>query len=155
LPQEIARLPHQIGIVVLADPPDARRRTALDLVEQARPVAPRHEAIVARAQQEQLLQRVDRGVDRSGAGERAIVVPLRLARAAMLHDARKRMVGAQQDERKRFVVAQQHVVRRAEALDELRFQQQRLGFGIGRDDGHRPGLAHHAPQAVGQAFHLV
>ncbi|KAF1856274.1 hypothetical protein Lal_00000685 [Lupinus albus] len=137
-PQEIARLAHQIGIVVLADPADAGRRTAPDLVKQARPVAPCHEAIVARAQQKQLLQRVDRGVDRSGTGEGAIVVPLRLARAAMLHDARKRMVGAQQDERKRFIVAQQHVVRRAEALDELRFQQQRLGFGIGRDDGHRP-----------------
>jgi hypothetical protein len=45
--------------------------------------------------------------------------------------ARSRMKG------KRFVVAQQHVVRRAEALDQLRFEQQRLGLGVGGDDRHR------------------
>ena len=46
------------------------------------------------------------------------------------------MILAQQDEGKAFVVAQQHVVRRAKALDQLRLEQQRLGLGPGRDDGH-------------------
>jgi hypothetical protein len=66
----------------------------------------------------------------------------------------KGMIGTQENERKRFVVAQQHVVGRAIALDQLRFEQQRLGFGIGRHDRHRPRLADHAAQAVGQAIDL-
>ncbi len=73
-------------------------------------------------------------------GERAVILPLRSARAAMELDARKGMVLAQQDEGEAFVVAQQDIVGRAEALDELRLEQQRFGFAFGRDDRHRPGL---------------
>ena len=50
----------QLGIVGLVDPADARRRAAPDLVEQARPRAVGEEAVGAAAQQEQLLQRVER-----------------------------------------------------------------------------------------------
>ena len=46
-----------------------------------------------------------------------------------LLDSREGVILAQQDEREAFVVAQQHVVGRAEALDQLRFEQQRLGLG--------------------------
>jgi hypothetical protein len=128
--EEVLRLAHQAVVAGLVDPPDARRRAALDLVQQARPVAAREEAVGAAPQQEQLLQRVDRGVDRTGAGERTVVVAFELPRPAVLHDPREVVPGAQQDEREAFVVAQQHVVRRAEALDQLRLEQQRLGLEL-------------------------
>ncbi len=70
----------------------------------------------------------------------------------MFLDARERVIGPQQNERKRFIVAQQHVVRRAKTLDQLCFEQQRLGLGICRDDGHGPRLADHPAQAVGQSI---
>ena len=152
--EEVLRLPDKLGVVRLADTVDARGRAALDLIEQTRAIAPRHVAIVAAAQQEQLLQRVDRGVDRAGAGEGAVVIALGPARAAVLLDARESVIGAQQDERERFVVAQQHVVGRAIALDQLRFEEERLGFRIGRHDGHRTRLADHALEALGKAIHL-
>jgi len=60
------------------------------------------------------------------------------------------MVGAQQDKGKALVIAQQHVERRTEPLDQLRFQQQRLGLGIGGDDLHAAGLADHPLQPPGQ-----
>ena len=47
----------------------------------------------------------------------------------MLLDPREGMILAQQDEWKALVVAQQHVERGAEALDQLRLEQQRLGLG--------------------------
>ena len=134
--EEVLGLADQLGIAGFVDAIDARGRAALDLVEQARPVTPRKEAVGARPQQEQLLQRVDRRVDRSGAGEWPIVIARRLARAAVLGDARKGMIGAQQDEGEALVVAQQHIVGGAKALDQLRLEQQRLCLRIGRDDRH-------------------
>ena len=152
--QEILGVADQFGIAARVDPPDARRRASLDLVQQARPVARLEEAVGARAQQEQLLERVQRVVDRSRAGERAVVIALGAPCAAMLLDAREIVIGAQQDERERFVVAQQHVVRGPEPLDELRLEQQRLGLVVGRHDRHRPRLRHHPLEPAGQAIDL-
>ena len=152
--EELLRLGDQLGIAFLVDAPHARRAAALDLVEQARPVAPGEEAVGAAPQQEQLLQRVDRHVDRPGAGERAVVVALRAPRAAVLGDAREGVLAAQEDEGEALVVAQQHVVGRAEALDQLRFEQQRLGLRVGDHDLHPPGLADHPPQPVGEVGDL-
>ena len=53
-----------------------------------------------------------------------------------------------------FVVAQQDVEARLEALDEVRFQQQRLGLGMGGDDLHRRGVGDHAAQPFRQAADL-
>src|SRR5689334_11591246 len=61
----------------------------------------------------------------------------------MLLDARKGMILTQQDERKAFIVPQEHVVRRPETLDQLSFEQQRLGLGAGRHDRHRSRLGDH------------
>ena len=66
----------------------------------------------------------------------------------MFHDAREIVILAQQDEGEALVVAQQDVERRLKR-DELRFQQQRLGFEL-VDDFHRAALADHALQAVGE-----
>src|SRR3546814_1118581 len=66
-----------------------------------------------------------------------LIVPLGAPRTAMLLDARKVMVGAQQNERKALVVAQQDVVRRPIALDELRLEQQRLRLAGRRDEDRK------------------
>ena len=152
--QKGAGILDQFGIGIGADAVDTGRRTALDLVEQARPGAVGKKTVGARTQQKHLLQGVQGLVDRAGAGERAVIARLADARAAMLADARKAMVLAQHDEGETFVVAQQNIVGRAVALDELCFEQQRLGFGIGRYDGHVAGLRHHALQPPRQPVDL-
>ncbi len=65
------------------------------------------------------------------------------------------MLGAQKDERETLIIAQQDIVRRAESFDQLRFEQQRLGFRVGGDDFHRARLRHHALQAAGEVRHLA
>jgi hypothetical protein len=72
---------------------------------------------------------------------------LLLLRAAMLLDLRKRMRAADEDVGEALVVAQKHVVLRLELLDQVLFQQQRLGFGPRRQEHHRRGLADHPGDA--------
>ena len=59
------------------------------------------------------------------------------------------MVARQQDERERLVVAHQHVEARLQLLDEIGFEQQRLGLGARRDEHHVGGQRDHARDAVG------
>ena len=152
--EKVLRLTDQACVIFLGNAPHAGRRTPLDLVEQAGPVAIVKEAVGAVAQQEQLLQRVERGVHRTRAGKRSVIIALRPPRPAMLVDAREGVIGAQQDEREALVVTQQHVERRAKSFDQLRFEQQRLGLAIGGDDLHAARLRHHALEPVGQLFDL-
>ena len=56
--------------------------------------------------------------------------------------------------RERFVVAEQDVVGGAKPLDELRLEQQRLRFVVGRDDGHAARLRNHALKPFGEARDL-
>ena len=144
--------PIPIGRIVNA--PDARGRTAFDLIEQAGSVAIVEKTIRAGPQQKQLLQRIQRHIDRSGAGKGAVIIALRSARAPMLLNTGEFMVCAQQDEGEAFIIAQKDVVRRAIALDQLRFEQQRLCLAIGRDNGHAARLRDHTPQTIGQPIHL-
>ena len=60
-------------------------------------------------------------------------------------------VARDEDVGERLVVAHQHVEARAEALDEVGFEQQRLGLGADRDELHRRGRRDHARDAVGVA----
>ncbi len=152
--QELLRILDQLGIILLADPIDAGRRAAPDLIEQARPRAVGEKAVGAASQQEQLLQRVERAGDRPGTGERSEILPLGAPGAAMLLDARKIMVLAQQDEGEALVVAQQHVEGGPEALDQLRLEQQRLGLGPRRDDRHVAGLGDHPLEPFGKLCDL-
>ena len=64
------------------------------------------------------------------------------------------MVGPQENERKAFIITQQHIVGRAIALDELRFQEQRLSLAIGCHNGHAARLGDHAAQTIGQPVYL-
>ncbi len=152
--QEALGVLHQLCVADVIDAAHTRRRAALDLVEQAGPRTVGEETVRTAPEQEHLLQRVQRGIHRAGAGERAIIAALGRPRAAMLGNTREIMIFAQQDEGEAFVVAQQHVVRRAIALDQLGFQQQRFGLAVGGHDLHGAGLRHHALQAAGQAGDL-
>ena len=68
----------------------------------------------------------------------------------MLDELRRRVVAGDQDIGEALVVAQQHVEARLQLLDEIGFQQQRLGFGLRRDEHHR-----RASAAIIRAMRLV
>ncbi len=157
--EEILGLADVRRVVLGRHAADARRAAALDLVQQAGAGARGERAVGARAQQERALQRIERAVHRAGRGERAVIDSAFVARAAVLDDARPalralerraRSGGGDVDVGERLVVAQQHVVARLQALDEVRFEQQRLDLGVGRDDLERRRFRHHAAQALGQ-----
>ncbi|MEY9407157.1 hypothetical protein ABH989_001623 [Bradyrhizobium ottawaense] len=145
--QEVARLAHQGRIAGKVDLAGAGAGAAADLVEQAGPAAALEEGIRAGADQEGALQRRDGAVDRAGGGERTEIAPGPALRAAMFQDLRRPMVTGDQDVGKRFVVAQLHVEARPQLLDEVGFQQQRLGLGVGRDDLHGDRGRDHAQDA--------
>jgi hypothetical protein len=67
----------------------------------------------------------------------------------MLEDARRGMAAGQHDVGERLVVTQQHVEAWAQALDQVRFEQQRLDLGARDDELHGRRLAHHPADAVG------
>ena len=147
--EEARRLLDQPAVVLEADLAGAGRRAALDLIEQAGPRAALEHGIRAGAQQERPLQHVDGAVDSAGRGERPEVVALAVARAAMLEDLRRLVLARDQDVGEGLVVPEQHVVAGPEALDEVGFQQQRLGLRAHRHELHRGGGRDHAGDAVG------
>ncbi len=67
----------------------------------------------------------------------------------MLEDRRCPVVAGDHDIGKRLVVAQKHVEARPQALDQVGFEQQRLGLRPRRDEFHMGGFAHHLGEAVG------
>ncbi len=89
--KEIARFLDQLGVVVERNLAGARRRAALDLVEQARPGSIGVKTVRAGAQEKRPLQRVEGAKHRAGARERAEIVAGETARAAMLDQPRRRM----------------------------------------------------------------
>ena len=133
---------------------NAWRGAALDLIQQAWPVAIVEKTVRTAAQQKQLLQRIQRLVDRPRAGKGAVIMPLVPPCTAMFLDTREFMIRTQQDEGEAFVVAQQHVVSRTIALDQLRLQQQGFRLAIGGHNRHRTGQRDHSAQAIGQAVNL-
>ena len=145
--QEVVGLAHQLGIAGKIDLTGAGAGTAADLIEQARPGAALEEAVGAGADQERALQRRDGAVDGAGGCERPEILSGARLRAAMLEDLRRPMVAGDQDIGKRFVVAQLHVEARPQLLDQIGFEQQRLGLGRGRDDLDRNGSCNHAQDA--------
>ncbi|MHC2575733.1 hypothetical protein ACVMHR_000472 [Bradyrhizobium diazoefficiens] len=139
--EEVGRLAHQGRIAGEINLAGAGTGAAADLVEQAGPAAALEEGIGAGADQERALQRRDGAVDGACGGERAEIASGPGLRSAVLQDLRRPVVAGDQDIGKRLVVAQLHVEARPELLDEVGFQQQRFGLGVGRDDlhGHRGG----------------
>ena len=113
-------------------------------MQQARPRAALEKAVRAGAQQERALQRRDGAVDRPHRGERAVVVARRERAPRCLRICGAQWSRGDQDVGKRLVVAQQHVEARPQALDQIGFEQQRLGLGRGGDEFHRRGRRDHA-----------
>ena len=145
--EERGRFAHEFRIFGELDLARARRRAALDLVQQARPRAAFEEAVGAGAQQERALQRGDGAVHRPDRGERAVVAAVAVAGAAVLEDLRRPVVAGDHDVGERLVVAQQHVEARAQPLDQIGLEQQRLGLGPGGDELERGGGGDHALDA--------
>ena len=132
--EEIGRLAHELGIAAKIDFAGAGTCAAADLVEQTGPRAALEKAVGAGTDQEGALQGRDSAVDGTGGSKRAEISAGAALRAAMLEDLRRPVVAGDQDVGERFVVAQLHVETRPELLDQIGFQQQRLGFRRGRDD---------------------
>ena len=150
--EEIARFAHQFRVVVKRDFAGARRRAALDLVEQAGPGAVGVKTVRAGAQEKRPLERVQGSEHRAGAGERPEIIAGERARAAMLDQPRRGMAGADENIGEALVVAQRHIVAGLELLDEIGLEQQRFGVRFGGDEHHRAGLRHHARDAGGLAL---
>ncbi len=100
------------------------------------------------------MQRVQRVVDRAGAGEGAEIIAFGLAGSAMLDQLRALMLAPDQDVGKALVVAQQDVEARFQALDQVRFQQQRFGLGAREDELHGSRQRDHQGDAIGVAAGL-
>jgi hypothetical protein len=107
---------------------DARRGAALDLVQQAGARAVGEHGVLAGAQLEHLLQQLDALAHRVGIGVGAERLVVFLRCAAKIGEARKAVAGQQQIG-VGLVVAEQDVEARLQPLDQVVFQQQRLGLG--------------------------
>ena len=139
--QESLGVVHVLPVVLRRDQVHARRRAALDLVQQARPGAIGEHGVLAGAQPEYLLQQLDRLLDRPGAGIGAEVAVPAVDRPPVIGHPGKgggrgrvrlvdsHLVGARDLQvGVALVVAKQDVVARVERLDQVVFQQQRFGF---------------------------
>ena len=62
------------------------------------------------------------------------------------------VLGGDQDVGEALVVAQQHVEARLQPLDQVGFEQQRFGLGLGADELHVAGGCDHALDADVEAF---
>ncbi len=152
--EKVVGLLHQLGIILRCDLAAARPRTALHMVVEARPVARLHLSVGTGAQQEHLLQRIQRPVHRARAGKRAVIAAFARFRPAMFLQPWKLMLRGNKDIGKTFVIAQQHVVARLQLLDEVLFQQKRLCLGRGRQEHHRRSFRDHPrdpPRVAGGA----
>ncbi len=119
---------HVFLVGVALDEPDARRGAAADLMLQARPRAIPEIAVLAIADPEQLLDQIETLAHRARTRKRAEITSAAAARTAMKREPRI-FARRQMDVRIALVVAKHDVVSRLQRLDDLRFEQQRLGLG--------------------------
>ena len=76
-------------------------------------------------------------MDRLGRCKRPKIIAATAARAAMLHDLRRCVIASDEDVGERLVVPHEHVEAGAQPLDQIRFEQQRLGLGCCGDEFER------------------
>ena len=149
--QEIRRLGNQLVISLGRNKIHARTSAALDLVEHAGAGAAFIDTVGTGAQHEGFLQRVERVIDRTDRGERAEIIAPHLACAAVFEQLRRSVVAADQDIGEALVIAQQDIEARLQSLDQIGFQQQRLGLGLRHHKLHRAGEGDHQGDAIGVA----
>src|SRR5574341_2074511 len=114
----------------LADEAHARRGAAPDLVQQAWPRAVAEHGVLAGADAERILQELDALAHRPRVGEWPEVAGPLVEAAAVESQARETMP-AQHQVGVGLVVAKQYVIARRQHLDQIVFEQQRLGLGAG------------------------
>ncbi len=148
--QEARRGLDILGVAARIDQPHARRAAAADLVQQAGPRPVREHRVLAGAQPEHLLQRLDRLAHRPRVRIRSEVAVAPVDGTPVVDDARELVAGELQV-RVRLVVAKQDVVARRRRLDQVVLEQQRLGLGA----RHRGLDAHDALEHVRDARALL
>jgi hypothetical protein len=110
------------------DAANTGRGAALDLVQQTGPRTVGEHGVLAGAQLEHLLQQLDAFAHRIGIGVGAERLVALLRRATVISQAWETVPG-QEQVGIRLVVAEQDVEARLQSLDQVVFQQQRLGLG--------------------------
>ena len=143
-------LAHQGAIFVGVDAFRAGRAAALDLMQKTRPRPIGEHGVGTRPQQKYPLQHGEGLIDRPGRSERAEIIALAAAPAAVLEHPRKSVVAGDQNHRKRLVVAQEDIVAGRVSLDQIGFQQERFGLGVGGEELHRSRACHHAANSIGK-----
>jgi hypothetical protein len=136
--EEQAGETHVLVVLVLRHQADAGRRTAVDLVQQAGPRAVGEHAVLAGAQQEGALHQLYRLAHGPHAGQRPEIACVAPDGAAVEGDAREGVL-RELDVGIGLVVPEQDVVLRPQALDQVVFEDERLGLGA----HHRGVDAHH------------
>ena len=133
-----------------------RPGAALDLVQQAGPRAVGKHRVFAGAQPEHFLQKLNALLHRPGAGVRAKVAVLFVHRPTVVRHARKDLPwrvasgpsrAGDLEVRVALVVAEQDVELGVQRLDQVVFQQQRLGLGAHHRGLHAHDLADHVADA--------
>ena len=155
-PQQGLSVRH-IGRVGLGrDQIHARPGAALDLVQQAGPRSVGKHRVFASAQPEHFLQKLNALLHRPGAGVRAKVAVLFVHRPTVVRHARKDLPwrvasgpgrAGDLEVRVALVVAEQDVELGVQRLDQVVFQQQRLGLGAHHRGLHAHDLADHVANA--------
>ena len=137
---------HVTTVGRLVDQADAGGTAAADLVQQARTRTVGEVAVLAGAQVEDLLQHLDALAHGEGTGIGTEVLGAPVGAAPVVGNLREG-VGAELQERVGLVVAEQDVEAGLQRLDQVVFQQQRLGLGA---DGGGVDL-HHTGHHLGNA----
>ena len=137
---------HVTAVGGLVDQANAGGAAAADLVQQARTRAVGKVAVLAGTQVEDLLQHLDALAHGEGTGIGTEVLSAAVGAAPIVGNLREG-VGAELQERVGLVVAEQDVEAGLQRLDQVVFQQQRLGLGA---DGGGVDL-HHAGHHLGNA----
>ncbi len=131
------------GIGLPVDVIDARRGTAFYLVLQARPGTVIEFVVGALPDEKQLLQFVQGFADGAGARIRAEIAAFAFPRTAVKPQSRKRVIRRHIYIRVTLVVSQDYVKPRFVPFDQVVFEDQRFGFGIGDRDLDISNQRHH------------
>ena len=141
--QKLPGARHVRRVILMADQAHARRSAALDLIKQARPRAIGKNRVLTRAQAKHLLQQLDGFFHRPGIRIRAEIAVFAIHRATVISQPRVRQRAGGRRRRRvffmprarqleigvAFIVAEKNVVFGRELLDQVVFQNQRLGLG--------------------------
>src|SRR5262245_25569775 len=146
--EEAERLVNQRAVISDRDLARARRAAALDLEEQARPRPALVIGVGAGPEQKGALKRVDRASHRARRCERTEILALAVARAARREELRHGVIAGDENEGEGLVVPEHHVVAGLQLLDEIGFEQKRLGLGRRGDEFHVRRVCDHAGDAV-------